>query len=332
MNTNNSIKHIVILVFPDSTLLSIAGPLEIFTKAITESCEMPLKSNPHYQLHIVSANNTDQVNTSSNLKITTEGVYTSINYPIDTLILSGTSLFIDYTMHSEVLQWIKNQSKLVRRICSICTGAFVLAEAGVLDGKKATTHWQHCKKLADLYSKINVEIAPLFVKDKNIYTSAGISSGMDLALALIEEDMGRLFALQIAKWMVLFLKRSGNQIQYSNLPDHQEIGNLSIRKICGWIFNHLNEDLPVEKLAEQASMSPRNFARVFVRELNITPAKYIDRLRVENASQYLIETQLSLDKIGELCGVKNADNLRRLFIKVLDTTPTQYKKNFNSTI
>jgi len=133
--------------------------------------------------------------------------------------------------------------------------------------------------------------------------------------------MGNVFALRVAKLMVLFLKRPGNQIQYSSLREYQKVDHLSIRKICEWLLNHLNEHLSIEQLAEEVNMSPRNFARVFVREMNTTPAKYIDRLRVERACQFLVETDATFDQIAERCGVRNADNLRRLFLKVIETTP-----------
>ena len=324
-------KHIVILVLPYSTLINMAAPLEVFTRAIIESAKLSSKVDFKYQTHVVTTENDNQIMTSSGLSIVVEGNYKSIDYPIDTLIISGLSNETDYNVDPEILNWLFEQSKQVRRICSICAGAFLLAEAGILNGKRATTHWNCCEKLAEEYPEIKVEIAPLFVKDGNVYTSAGISSGLDLSLALIEEDMGRIFALQIAKLMVLFLKRPGNQIQYSNLAEYQKIPNLSIRKACEWILNHLKEDLPVERIAEEVDMSPRNFARVFAREMNITPAKYIDRLRVDRASQYLVESQYSFDQIGERCGVRNADNLRRLFLKVLETTPSAYRCSFVST-
>lgn len=327
-----NVKHIVILALPYSTLLNIAGPLEVFTRSIINSSKWNSEADFSYQTHIVSVDNEKQIATSSGLPIVAEGSYEAIDYPIDTLIVSGLSSLPDYVTNSKVLLWLKDQSKVVRRICSVCAGAFLLAEAGVLTGKKATTHWFRCEKLAEEYPQVHVQIAPLFVKDGNVYTSAGVSSGMDLALALVEEDMGKPFALQIAKEMVLFLKRPGNQVQYSNLIESQQIRNLSVRKVCEWILNNLKEDLSVERLAEHVAMSPRNFARVFVRELNITPAKYIDRLRVDRACQHLVETQLSLDEIAERCGIRNADNLRRLFIKVLETTPTQYRKSFMSAI
>ncbi|MEP6930069.1 MAG: helix-turn-helix domain-containing protein [Flavobacterium sp.] len=329
MKNKENTRHIVIMVPRTSTILSIAGPLEIFTTAIEETAETNL-SGIHYVTHVVSTQNEEHLNTSSSLSIITEGSYKNIDYPIDTLIISGISDPHNYHPDTDLLEWINLQAKLVRRVCSVCTGAFLLAKAGILNGKKATTHWLYCRQLASEYPEVHMEIAPFYVKDKNIYTSAGLSSGMDLALALVEEDMGKAFALRIAKQVVLFLKRPGNQVQYSNILSFQEISHLSIRKVCEWLLNNLSEELTVEKLAEQAVMSPRNFARIFVRELNTTPLKYIDRLRVETACQYLLETQESLDEIGTRCGVKNAENLRRLFLKVLDTTPTHYRKNFNS--
>ncbi len=327
-----NIKHIAILVLPHSTLLNMAAPLEVFTRAIIEADKLNNRADFRYQTHVVTAGNEKQIMTSAGLPIVTEGRFEDIDYNIDTLIVSGLSNEVDYYVDHKILEWLYEQSKQVHRICSICAGAFLLAEAGILNGKRATTHWKRCEQLAEEYPEVQVEIAPLFIKDGNVYTSAGISSGLDLSLALVEEDMGRAFALEIAKLMVLFLKRPGNQVQYSNLMKYQEIPNLSIRKVCEWLLNHLNEDLPVERLAEQVDMSPRNFARVFAREMNVTPAKYIDRLRVEKASQYLVESQYSFDQIGERCGMKNADNLRRLFLKVLETTPSAYRNSFASTV
>ena len=328
MTDKKEIKHIVILALPKSTLLSIAGPLEVFNKAI-EGCKS--NSDIIYKTHIISIDDNTKIDISNNLSINAEASYNAINYPIDTLIVAGISEINNYEIENkELLVWINEQAKTIRRICSICTGAFVLAKAGILSNKKATTHWQYCAKLAKEYPDIIVEISPYFTKDGNIYTSAGISSGMDLALALIEQDMDKIFALQIAKQIVLFLRRPGNQLQYysSQLTD-LKINNLGIRKVCEWIINNLKEEITVELMADYAKMSPRNFARVFAKELAITPAKYISLLRVEYACKYILETEYSLEQIAEYCGAKSAENLRRLFISVLNTTPNEYRKNFN---
>lgn len=330
MSKQLKIRHIVFLVPPNSTLLTMVGPLEVFTKAIEQFDMVDKDIDFTYQAHVVSMGKGRQIDTSSGLSILSEGCYTEIDYPIDTLIVTGLAGHIEDNLKDEMIEWIKDQAKTTRRICSVCSGAFILAEAGLLDGKKATAHWSRNEALEQMYPLVNVQIARIFIKDGNIYTAAGITSGMDLALALIEEDLGQSFALLIARWLVLYLKRPGNQTQFSSYLDSKLIGNPTIRRVCEWILEHLREDITVEKMAEYAAMSPRNFARVFVRELRVTPAKFINKLRVENASQHLIETQLSLDEIAYNCGLKTGENLRRQFISFMEITPAQYRKSFRS--
>lgn len=332
MNKPLITKHIVLLVPPNSTLLTAAGPLEVFAKAIDLFDSVQHNVDFKYQVHVVSMGKEKQINTSSGLPILSEGCYTEIDYPIDTLIITGLARHLDSDLRNEMLEWLKEQSRAIHRICSVCSGAFILAEAGLLDGKKATAHWSKNEELALMYPAIDVQIARIFIKDGKIYTAAGITSGMDLALALVEEDLGQSFALQVARWLVLYLKRPGNQSQFSTYLDCKRIGNPIIRKVCEWILEHLREDLSVERLAEYAAMSPRNFARVFVRELRVPPAKFINKLRVENASQHLIETQLSVDEIADYCGLKTGENLRRQFLSLLEVTPAQYRKSFQSSL
>lgn len=332
MNKQLKIRHIVILVAPDSTLLTTVGPLEVFAKTVDQFNLIQDKVDFNYKTHVVSMENTKLINTSSGLPILTEGCYDEIDYPIDTLMITGLARHLEESSMNKMLEWLKQQSKTIRRICSVCSGAFILAEAGLLDGKKATAHWSKNEELAQRYPLIDVQIARIFIKDGNVYTAAGITSGMDLALALIEEDLGQSFALHIARWLVLYLKRPGNQSQFSAYLDYKSIGNPSMRKVCEWILEHLREDLTVETLAEYVAMSPRNFARVFVRELRVTPAKFINKLRIENACQHLIDTQFSLDEIASYCGLKTAENLRRQFISFMEITPAQYRKGFQSSL
>lgn len=332
MNKQLKIRHIVILVAPDSTLLTTVGPLEVFAKTINQFNLIQDKVDFNYKTHVVSMEKTKLINTSSGLPILTEGCYDEIDYPVDTLMITGLARHLEESSMNKMLEWLKQQSKMIRRICSVCSGAFILAEAGLLDGKKATAHWSKNEELAQTYPLIDVQIARIFIKDGNVYTAAGITSGMDLALALIEEDLGQSFALHIARWLVLYLKRPGNQSQFSAYLDYKSIGNPSMRKVCEWILEHLREDLTVETLAEHVAMSPRNFARVFVRELRITPAKFINKLRIENACQHLIDTQFSLDEIASYCGLKTAENLRRQFISFMEVTPAQYRKSFQSSL
>lgn len=325
-------RNIVLLVPPCVTLLTTVGPLEVFTKAIEQFDFVKNSVDFTYKTHVVAMNKDKLISTSSGLSVLSEGCYTEIDYPIDTLIVTGTTRYLEADQKDELIEWLKVQAKAVRRICSVCSGAFILAEAGILNGKKATTHWYKNEELAQSYPLVDVQIARIFIKDGNVYTAAGITSGMDLALALLEEDLGQSFALHIARWLVLYLKRPGNQYQFSAYLDNKSIGNPTIREVCEWTVEHLHKDLTVETLSEQAAMSPRNFARVFARELKVTPAKYITRLRLDNACRYLIETQLSLDEIASRCGMKTGENLRRLFIGSFETTPTQYRKSFQSSL
>lgn len=332
MDKQLRIRHIVFLVPPNTTLLTTVGPLEVFAKAIDLFDSGRGDMNFRYQTHVVSMDNGKQINTSSGLPILSEGSYTEIDYPIDTILVTGLGCYLDPGQKVAMLEWLKNQSGRIRRICSVCSGAFVLAEAGLLDGRKATAHWSKNEELAQDFPSIDVQIARIFIKDGNIYTAAGITSGMDLALALIEEDLGQSFALDVARWLVLYLKRPGNQSQFNTYLDCKKIGHPTMRKVCEWILDHLREDITVEDLAEQAAMSPRNFARVFVRVLRITPAKFINKLRVENAGRHLIETRLSLDEIAYHCGLKTSENLRRQFLNFFEVTPYQYRKSFQSSI
>lgn len=325
-------KHIVIIAPPSTSLLDVAGPLEVFSKTV-DFLKLYL---PHidesYTIHVLSTQQSKVVTTSSGLPIICEGGIKSINYEVDTVLVSGIPNAPDNMVSKEVLGWLKLHVNKVRRMGSICAGAFILAEAGILNGRRATTHWRVCEKLARLYPKIKVEKDPIFVKDGNVYTSAGISTGMDLALAMVEEDFGKDIALSVARQLVLYLKRPGNQSQFSIVLTHQKVDHQPISELQDWIIDHLEEPLSVESLAEKAAMSPRNFARVFLRETGITPAKYIEKLRLEAARRRLEETQLTLEEISNECGVGNADALRRLFLRHMRTTPSDYRRSFTTAL
>jgi len=324
------VRHIAFLVLPNVTLLDVTGPYEVFTQAI--ECQSAKDKDPcfSYVLHTLSAGRGKTIRTASGLCIESEDTLRTIDYSIDTLFIPGVpnSCLCQYNVDKHVLQWIARQAQEVRRICSVCTGTFLLAEAGVLTGHKATSHWEVCDKLAQEYPEVEVDSNPIFIKDRNVYTSAGISAGMDLALALIEEDFGRPLAIEVAKQMVLYLKRPGNQSQYSSVLTHQQVDYRPIQEIEDWILEHLNETLTVERLAEQSLMSARNFARVFLRETGITPAKYIEKLRIETACRYLIDTQLSLKEIATACGLGSVDNMRKVFTKYLEISPVEYRHRF----
>lgn len=323
-------KHIVILVPSNSALMDMAGPMEVFSRAATDIIKAD--HTLRYVVHAVSGEDSRQIVTSSFLPILCESTFLEINYPIDTLILSGIPADDDQPLHKDLLSWIAQQATQVRRIASVCSGSFMLAQAGVLNGKRATTHWRLCQKMKNLYPEVLVEHTPVFVKDGHIYTSAGVTTGMDLALALVEEDMGKAFALHIARQMVLFLKRPGNQSQYSTMLAAQETDYTPINNALAWLQSHLHETITVERLAQEAAMSPRNFSRMFVQELNITPARYIEKLRVETACRSLTEKKLTQSEIAIQSGFGNAENMRKVFQRVLETTPSEYKKRFRSAL
>jgi len=214
-----------------------------------------------------------------------------------------------------------------RRICSVCTGAFALAEAGLLDGRRATTHWAQCPELGARYPQVHVEPDPIFICDRNIWTSAGVTAGIDLALALIEHDHGRPVALAVARQLVVFLKRPGGQSQFSVLLAAQTADRI-FGDLQNWILGNLVGDLSVERLAEKVKMSPRNFARVFVRSTGTTPAKAVERIRVEAARRVLEETTAPLSVVADRCGFRGEDRMRRSFIRHLGAAPRQYRQRF----
>jgi transcriptional regulator GlxA family with amidase domain len=228
-------------------------------------------------------------------------------------------------------QWLKSIYPSLRRLGGVCVSAFLLAEAGVLDGKRATAHWKFNRELAKRYPQVKVESEPIWVKDGNIYTSAGISAGIDLALAWVEEDCGSALAHEIARELVLFLRRPGGQQQLSVSLAKQASAMKSIQELQVWIADHLEKNLPVQVLAERVRMSVRNFERVFTRETGYTPARYVAQMRVEAARRQLEDTDKSIEQIARSCGFVSADLMRRAFMRSVGTTPGRYRSRLSST-
>lgn len=322
-------RHIVILVPPQTSLLDVAGPLEVYSKTSDYMSRDRQLGYKYYTTHLVSMDDTMAVPTSAGMPIICEGGISGVRYPVDTVIIAGRGEYRKGAP-AHILKWIQkiSKSKPKTRIASICAGAFILAETGLLDGRRATTHWQLHDKLAEMYPSITVEKDPIYIKQDNIYTSAGISTGIDLTLALVEEDLGREVAIEVSRILVLYLKRPGNQSQFSNILMTQKTDYRPVKDSLQWIQEHLGEDLSVDCLAARVAMSTRNFSRVFYREAGVTPAKFVEKARVEAARRRLEETHLSLDDIAAECGTVDANGLRRLFIRHLNTTPAAYRKGF----
>jgi transcriptional regulator GlxA family with amidase domain len=218
----------------------------------------------------------------------------------------------------------------VRRLASVCSGTFLLAEAGLLDGRRVTTHWRGCDELARRYPALTVERDPIFVRDGTVYTSAGVTAGMDLALALVEEDHGRQVALRVARQLVMFLKRPGGQSQFSAQLALQTADREPLRELQAWIADHLDGDLSVPVLAAEVAMSERNFARIFTRQVGVTPARFVERARVEGARRRLEESTDGVEMVAVRCGFGSAEVMRRAFLRLLGVPPSAYRGRFRS--
>lgn len=322
----DSPRRVVVVAFPQAKLLDVAGPCEVFAVSNQFACAMGAAAP--YEIVLISAR-AGPVETDTGIDLVASCGYAECHTPIDTLLVAAGP-DVRVSDNTGLIGWLRQVLPQVRRVGSICTGAFVLAALGLLDGRRATTHWAWCQRLADDYPQIQVDPDPIFVRDGNISTSAGISAGMDLALALVEEDLGSGLALRVAQQMVLFLRRPGSQSQFSALLDLQAADRQPLRDLQGWIVTHLSEDLSVEALAKRFHMSPRNFARVFQRSLGQTPARFVERLRIEAARQRLVETEAGLDQIARECGFGSADVLRRAFVRLLQVNPSDYRRWFGS--
>ncbi len=228
----------------------------------------------------------------------------------------------------ELVAWLRAHGRRANRLVSVCTGAFLLAEAGLLNGRRVTTHWSYCRALAAKYPGISVDPDPIFVRDGNVATSAGVTAGIDLALALVEDDLGRQAALDIARHLVVFLRRPGNQAQFSAQLAGQLANREPLRDVQRWIADHPAADLSVETLASQASLSPRQFARAFAAEVGMPPGRYVDRVRLETARRRLEDTAEGVEQTARSCGYGTPEAMRRAFIRALGVSPGEYRRRF----
>ena len=252
--------------------------------------------------------------------------------PIDTLVIAGGPGAESGSYDPNFIAWIAKAGSQARRLAWVCTGAFLVAEAGLLNGKQAVTHWTFCDRLAREYPKVAVRPEQIFLRDGSIYTSAGITAGIDLSLTLVEEDHGHETALRIARFLVMFLVRPGGQAQYSHMLSHQAITSQPLRELQVWMLQHLREPLTVESLAERIGMSARHFTRVCLRETGMNPGQFVDRMRVEAAQQIIDSSSRGLKEIADSCGFQSADAMRRTFLRVLGVTAAEYASRFKSTL
>ena len=322
-------RRIALIAFRDAQILDVTGPLEVFARAARWLREQRRRSHDVYRVELL-APKAGPLAMSCGLRLIADRSVAAVRGGVDTLLVAGGIGTAAAMREPRILAALRRLAPRVRRLGSVCTGAFVLAAAGLLDGRRVTTHWGACARLARLFPSLTVDPDPIFVRDGNLYTSAGVTAGMDLALALVEEDEGRDVALQVAREMVLFLRRPGGQSQFSAQLATQAADREPLRELQAWIADHLAGDLSVEGLAARVAMSPRNFARVFAREVGLTPARFVAKMRVEAARRRLEESTHGVDRVASECGFGSAESMRRAFLRALRVTPSAYRSRFRA--
>ncbi|WP_106916083.1 GlxA family transcriptional regulator [Chryseobacterium aurantiacum] len=326
---DKGIKNIVLLVLPQVQLLDVAGPCDVFTSANRFLSDT--ESRLGYHVYLVSGTSEKNLYSSSGIPLNCSHTIYDMDFNIDTLLVAGTTLTVLDEINPDLYSYLYHMKSKVRRMGSVCVGAFVLAKAGLLNGKQVTTHWKYADILQKSYPELEVNINPFFIRDQPIYTSGGVSSGMDLALALVEEDFGKPLAAEVARHLVLHLKRTGVQSQFGNaLPDYETLTSFT-KEIRDLLKDKLKQPINIEYMAEFMNMSVRNFSRVFLKESGMTPGRFLEKMRLEQAKNMLEYTDMSIDMIADKCGFGSSISLRRLFLKYLSISPAQYRRAFKGT-
>jgi transcriptional regulator GlxA family with amidase domain len=330
-NSPQKRKQVVIVTISSNMLVVLAGPTDVFF--IANKILQDRGNACGYDVVVAAATADKKIDTGTGMSIVCQQAVMDITAPIDTLIIGGyDSRDSSQPALKDFYDWLATRDEHnTRRIASVCSGAFVLAKAGILNGRKATTHWYHAEKLTKLYPEVQVNSDPMFTQDGYVYTSAGGSSGIDLALAMVEQDYGKEIAGSVAKRMVFYLNRPGFQAQYGNLLPAYEPQHIA-QKTQTWLTEHLHEKLDVNQVAEQMNMSTRNFTRVFTKQTGMPPAKFIEKLRIETARKYLEDTDMSIEQIAERCGLGGLVSMRRTFLRHLMTTPSDYRRSFRTSL
>jgi transcriptional regulator GlxA family with amidase domain len=342
-------KRITIVTYPGVQILDVTGPHEVFALANRFATDPPIESGitearrsaPPYEIELV-ARQTDRSGGSAATTTASSGLTLQVDrviggsaaspderdQAIDTVIVAGGSGTVEAAVDPDLLAWLVGVAPHCRRVASVCSGAFILAAAGLLDGRRATTHWASCDLLQRLFPAVLVQFDPIFVRDGPIATSAGITAGMDLALALVEEDLGRDLALAVSRWLVMFVQRPGGQSQFSSQLSAQLAERQPLRELQSWIADHPGDDLSVRRLAARVAMSPRHFARVFRDDVGVTPAQYVENVRVEVARRLLETTDQAIERIAADAGFGTVETMQRAFRRRMHTTPRNYRHHF----
>jgi transcriptional regulator GlxA family with amidase domain len=329
---NQQRKQVVIVAMTGQVLLDFTGPADVFS---TANRLLRLAGfTTGYDIAVVAPTEDKKIVAVNGIEISCAASAMDVLLPIDTLIVAGNDYWKeeDYALFTPFYDWLSdvNESN-TRRIASVCAGAFSLAKVGLLNGRKATTHWELIEDLKKHYPLIDVDSNAFFTRDGAIYTSAGVSSGIDLSLALVEEDFGRDVAIGVARSLVFYLSRPGFQAQFGSLLPVYERTNIG-QQLQVWLSDRLHEPLDVGQMAAHFNMSVRNLTRVLQKQTGMPPAKFIEKFRVEKARKYLEDTDLSLERIAEMCGLGGLVSMRRIFIRHLMTTPSDYRRAFSSAL
>ncbi|WP_215449651.1 GlxA family transcriptional regulator [Streptomyces sp. ATCC 21386] len=314
-------QSILVILFDGVQPLDIAGPVDVFLAAARFAGS---ESVPPYVVRTASLGG-GAVRSAGGLCLVPDVDLADAEDP-DLLLVPGGPGVGD--VDGRLVAWLRERAPGVRRVVSVCTGAYLLAEAGLLDGRRATTHWEACAYLADRFPNVAVDPDPIFVRDGSISTSAGVTAGVDLAIALVEEDYGRAVAHEIARLLVVFVRRPGNQRQFSVQLSAQIARSDPLREVQYWAAANLTSDLSVPTLAQRAGLSPRQFARAFVEQVGVTPGRYVDLIRLEAAQRMLTDTHDGVTAIARRCGYGSTEAMRRAFMRELDASPTEYRRAF----
>lgn len=320
-------RRVVILIYPGVTLLDVAGPAQTFSSA--NNVEIHNQRFP-YQVYLASLHG-GPVMTDSGIEMTTVSLTEAAGEQIDTLIVAGGNGVFDVLEERQLVDWILKQSSQCRRTASTCMGSFLIAETGLLDGQRVTTHWRQIPEMRRRYPNIRVEKEPLFVRNGHLWSSAGVTAGIDLALAMVEEDMGHDAAMQVAQALVVFFKRPGGQPQFSNvLMAQTQDDDGTFSELHAWIMGNLQNDLSVENLARRVAMSPRTFSRLYKKRTGCTPAKSVEMMRVDAAKRKLERGIDPLATVAFKSGFNDEQGLRRAFRRHVGISPSDYRDKFSS--
>ncbi|KLD64879.1 GlxA family transcriptional regulator [Dyella japonica] len=313
------IRTIAILAFPGVQLLDVSGPLDVFAEAnrrLGKTVYQPL----------VVGTSTRAIESSSGVRLMPDLTLRDPLPRFDTVLVAGAPGMAHAPVHLSALDWLRRAARRSRRYGSVCNGALVLAASGLIDGRRITTHWGVVEVMRERHPQIQVEPDALYLRDGPVCTAAGVTAGMDLALALVEEDLGRDVAMQVASELVMFFKRPGGQLQFSRHGEAELAGHAAIQELQRWIGAHPGEDHSVAALAKRAGLSPRHFARVFHQEVGVPPAEYVEQVRVEAARRLLELGQEPPKRVADMCGYADANGLRRAFMRQLGVTPADYRR------